>query len=339
MFKLVFIAVLVSFLGNAQNSFMINDKNFANFLSINFPNCMIENKLDSSCDIIRSTESLNLNGLQIENLEGIQAFVNLKSLECLENNLTILPQLPSGLVKLDCSMNQLSALPTLPSSLEELSCAVNKLTKLPKLPSSLKILYCNFNEIASLPVLPNELEYLACGSNKISCLPKLPSTIYLGDIALNPLTCVASHAEWMDEESLKIPICTEHLASEKCICISTSLLSIEKIENEENTSVQLNSTIVSNNAVTSLTTQSNSSDITIFPNPFEKNITVKAKDIIQTIQIRDIEGKNIFLNSLNVTNLNSNQIDLDLSELINGIYFIETTVGSIVTTYKVVKSN
>lgn len=339
MFKLVFIAVLVSFLGNAQNSITINDKNFADFLLTNFPNCMNENKLDASCDIVRSTENLNLNGLQIENLEGIQAFVNLKSLECLENNLTFLPQLPSSLVKLDCSMNQLSTLPILPSSLEELSCAVNKLKKLPKLPSTLKVLYCNFNEIASLPILPNELEYLACGSNKITCLPKLPSTIYLGDIALNPLTCLASYADWMDEESLKIPVCTEHIATEKCICISTSLLSIDKAENEENKSVQLSSTIVSTNNGNSNLSNSNFADITIFPNPFEKNITVKAKDIIQTINVRDIEGKTIHLNSLNEKMLNSNQIDLDLSELINGIYFIETTVGSIVTTYKVVKSN
>jgi hypothetical protein len=339
MFKLVFIAVLVSFLGNAQNLITISDKNFAFFLANNFPNCMVENKLDASCDMIYSTESLNLNGLQIESLEGIQVFVNLKSLECLENNLTFLPQLPSGLVKLDCSMNQLSSLPVLPASLEELSCAVNKLKKLPKLPSGLKVLYCNFNEIASLPTLPNELEYLACGSNKINCLPKLPSTIYLGDIALNPLTCLASYADWMDEESLKIPICTDHIATEKCICISTSLLSIEKIENEDNTLFQLNSTIVSNNLVNSTTSLSNSSDITIYPNPFEKNITVKANDIIQTINVKDIEGKKIQLNSINETRLNSNQIDLDLSELINGIYFIETTVGSIVTTYKVLKSN
>ena len=341
MFKLVFIAVLVSFLGNAQNFITINDRNFAGFLSTNFPNCMIDGKLDTSCDIINSTESLNLNGLQIESLEGIQAFVNLKTLECLENNLTSLPQLPANLVKLDCSMNQLTVLPILPTSLEELSCAVNKLTKLPSLPSTLKIIYCNFNEITALPSLPNELEYLACGSNKIKCLPKLPSTIYLGDIALNPLTCVSSHAEWMDEESLKMPICSEHIdnaISDRCICITTSILSVEKIENEENKSIQLNSTIVSTIEGSQLDITS-SSDISIFPNPFEKNITVRAKDIIHAIHVRDIEGKFIQLSSLNDKILNSNQIDLDLSELINGIYFIETTVGSIVTTYKVIKTN
>ena len=338
MFKLVFIAVLVSFLGNAQNFITINDNNFAAFLSRNFPNCMKENKLDTSCDIIRSTESLNLNGLQIENLEGIQAFLNLKSLECLENNLSYLPQLPSNLVKLDCSMNQLSILPILPASLEELSCAVNKLTKLPNLPTSLKVLYCNFNEITSLPTLPNQLEYLACGSNKITCLPLLPSTIYLGDIALNPLNCVTSHADWMDEESLKIPICKEGITSEKCICISISILSVDKIENEEINSIQLNSSIVSNIETNSLAI-SDASDVSIFPNPFEKNITVKSKDIINSIRIKDIEGKLIQLSSLDEKNLNSNQIDLDLSELISGIYFIETSVGSIVTTYKVIKTN
>ena len=338
MFKLVFIAVLVSFIGNAQNFITINDENFASFLSNNFPNCMVENKLDASCEIIRSTENLNLNGLQIENIEGIQAFINLKSLECIENKLSYLPQLPSNLVKLDCSMNELAALPTLPVTLEELSCAINKLTRLPNLPASLKVLYCNFNEITSLPLLPKELEYLACGSNKITCLPTLPSTIYLGDIALNPIKCVASHAEWMDEESLKIPICEEHASSEKCICISTSILSVEKTDSDENKSVQLNSTIVSNNEENNLTLI-NTDNISIFPNPFEKIITVKSKDIIHSIQVKDIDGKIIQLSTLTNQSINSNQIELDLNELINGIYFIETSVGNIITIYKVIKTN
>jgi len=330
MLKAVFIAVLVSFMGNAQNFITINDENFAGFLVKEYPTCMNGQQLNVSCGAILTVESLNLNGLQISNLEGLQAFVNLKSLECVENNLTNLPALPLNLVKLDCSMNQITNLPSLPLSLEELSCAVNHLTHIPSLPASLKIIYCNFNEIISLPTLPSTLEYLACGSNKITCLPALPSTIFIGDIALNPLKCVSSYADWMDEESQNLPICSvrdEATNENRCICISTSLLSAD-----------INSTMFSN-----LENSSNESvtlsDVSIFPNPFKGNITVKSKDIINTIAIRDIEGKIIPLESLTTNAISSTQVELDLSELINGVYFIETTVDNSVTTYKVIKSN
>ena len=341
MLKLVFIAVLVSFYGNAQNFITISDRNFSAFLVEKFPNCMIGNQLDASCPSIINEETLSLNGLQISSLEGLEAFVNLKTLECLENNLKSLPTLPASIVKLDCSMNQLTSLPNLPSSLEELSCAVNKLTSLPSLPAQLKIIYCNFNEITALPRLPKDLEYLACGSNKITCLPTLPSSIYIGDIALNPFTCIPSRADWMDEESLKMPICSENdfiNNSNRCICITTSLLSVEKLEAEESNGLQLNSTLVSNNTEKSINVNQETA-ITIFPNPTKGYITVKSNDVINSISIKDIEGKIIKVNSVNPTELDSNQIEVDLSELINGIYFIQTIVGSNITTYKVVKTN
>jgi hypothetical protein len=343
MLKLVFIAVLVSFYGNAQNFITISDRNFSAFLVEKYPNCMNGNQLDASCPSIINEENLSLNGLQISSLEGLEAFVNLKTLECLENNLTSLPALPASIVKLDCSMNQLTSLPTLPSSLEELSCAANKLTSLPSLPAQLKIIYCNFNEITALPRLPKNLEYLACGTNKITCLPTLPSSIYIGDISLNPLTCITSRADWMDEESLKLPICSENDLKNnvnRCICITTSLLSVDKFENEELNTIQLNSTFVSNNEKNSIEkNQIHASTISIFPNPTKGNIIIKSNDLINAISIKDIEGKLINLSALNQVELDVNQIELDLSELINGIYFIQTIVGSKITTYKVVKTN
>lgn len=320
MLRLLFISVLVSFYGNGQNLITIQDANFAKFLIEKYPSCMNGNQMDITCPEILNEKSLSLNALQISSLDGINYFSNLESLEFIENDISQLPSLPSKLRRLDCSMNQLKSLPKLPSTLEELSCAVNQLTSLPLLPAFLKILYCNFNQITVLPTLPATLEYLACGSNAITCLPELPSSIFMGDISLNPLTCLSSHQTWMDEESLKMPICSadELNNPNQCICITISL--VDKQEFPLFNEFDLNSAIVS-----------------IFPNPTRGNITIKSDQTIEKVCVKNIEGQ-VVINNL-IDESARNKMDLDLSNLINGIYFIQSTIGSKTTFYKVVKSN
>jgi hypothetical protein len=320
MLKVLFISILVSFQGNSQNFITIRDKNFEGFLNEKYPNSMSGNQLDISSLEIVNEESLVLNSLNIENIDGIEYFVNLKSLECLENRISAISKLPSSLVKLDVGMNQLTKLPVLPGTLEELSCADNQLIELPILPNALKILYCNFNKLSSLPTLPISLEFLACGSNNLTCLPVLPESIFMGNIALNPLNCVSSHADWMDEESLKIPIC-ESIANDKsaisCICVSTSLLSNTEISSSE---IDLN-------------------DVVIFPNPTQGNVYIKAKNEISLIRVIDLKGHAVIENKLNRDINISTSITLDLSNLKNGVYFIETTLDGIISISKVIKNN
>ncbi len=280
------------------------------------------NQIDVSCAEVQNTFELSLNGLQINSVEGIQYFSNLESLECLENNLLQLPTLSAKLKRLDCSMNQLKSLPVLPASLEELSCAVNQLSFLPELPQGLKILYCNFNQLTALPILPSQMEYLACGSNQLTCLPELPSTIFIGDIALNPLQCVSSHQNWMDEQSLQLPVCSTKESSNpnKCICITVSL--VDKDETTYEGTDQL------------------TSSFTISPNPTQGKILITSEQVLETISVKDLEGKVVIEKKLTHSDINdSKTIDLDLSALINGVYFIQSTVGGKTTTYKVVKSN
>lgn len=342
MYKLVIIAILVSFFGNAQNYIKINDANFARFLGEKYPTCMNGNLLDAECSAIINEENLQINALEISSLDGIEAFVNLKNLECVENKITAISNLPAGLIRLDCSMNELKSIGILPTSLEELSCAVNKLTSLPKLPESLKIIYCNFNEIKVLPKLPSNLEYLSCGSNKLSCLPSLPNSIYLGDITSNPIECIEAHASWMDEESLKIPLCNKNQEKgqkNRCICITTSLLSNDKLEMEDVNSTQLNLSNVSNEDEKSIELNNLNTTVTLFPNPTKGNITIKADNIINRVIIKDIDGKVVTIDSINQLETGLNQIEVDLSDLINGIYFIQTIIGNQSSTYKVVKSN
>jgi len=104
----------------------------------------------------------------IQNLAGLEYFVNLQKLICPDNELTSLPALPSGLQELICYSNMLTSLPALPSGLTTLDCYDNKLTSLPALPTGLVRLACWNNQLAALPALPVSLRDLQCPYNKLT---------------------------------------------------------------------------------------------------------------------------------------------------------------------------
>ena len=146
---------------------------------------------------------LNVSYKNITRLDGLEYFTGLKYFYCSINQLTELPELPSGLISLRCSENQLKELPELPSSLEYLYCSLNKLTQLPALPSSLKALYCdnevdgkggdpinydNYNKLTSLPTLPPNLEILNCSYIQLTSLPALPASLQYLNCGNNQLT-------------------------------------------------------------------------------------------------------------------------------------------------------
>jgi hypothetical protein len=98
-------------------------------------------------------------------------------LDCGDNRITALPELPSSLTRLNCNSNQLTALPELPARLALLACSSNQLTALPKLPVSLTWLACSTNQLSTLPELPARLTELNCGNNQLTALPDLPASL------------------------------------------------------------------------------------------------------------------------------------------------------------------
>src|SRR5436190_15242102 len=107
---------------SAQFAF-IPDTNFRNFLMNNgFASCMAGDSLDTTCTNVISATLINCSYQGITNLEGIQYFDNLDTLECLAsmNGLTNLPSLPGHLISLRVSGGQLPMLPSLPDSLKNL---------------------------------------------------------------------------------------------------------------------------------------------------------------------------------------------------------------------------
>ena len=72
-------------------------------------------------------------------------------LECSDNNIRVLENIPLCLKWLYCNNNQLSRLPdNLPYTLVELLCNNNKLTSLPTLPPNLLRLWCANNLSSTL---------------------------------------------------------------------------------------------------------------------------------------------------------------------------------------------
>lgn len=162
--KLYFLLILISGLGSAQ-IVNIPDANFkAKLLAADVTNLIAQDdngpiKIDLNGDgEIQVSEALNVTYLyvhqsQIQSLEGINSFANLKFLRCFGNQLSEL-----NLVGLD--------------NLEELSCATNQILNLDVSNlTNLKHLSCGSNQISSLDLsMLTNLEYLAVQNNLLTSL-------------------------------------------------------------------------------------------------------------------------------------------------------------------------
>lgn len=125
-------------------------------------------------DEIKDIKVFTLVNKSIADLTGITVFTSLENLNCYNNNLTSLPQLPESIIYINCPKNQLEALPTLPPNLVGLWCNENKLTELPDLPDSLRDFTCYDNLLTILPQIPMGIKDLDCSKNKLTTLPQLP---------------------------------------------------------------------------------------------------------------------------------------------------------------------
>jgi hypothetical protein len=166
----------------------IPDSAFRVYLNQNFGACMVGDSIDSSCPAVLAAKNINVSNRGIYDLSGIEVFVNDTLLNCAENQLTSLSNLPTSLINLYCGGNQLTSLPTLPTSLIYLSCSYNQLTSMPALPASLIQLDCDSNQLTSLPPLPASLIYLYCHLNQLTSIPALPPSLTRLDCFYNQLT-------------------------------------------------------------------------------------------------------------------------------------------------------
>jgi uncharacterized repeat protein (TIGR01451 family) len=188
-FRVTFLLTLcLSFSSNAQY-YTIPDANFAAFLNTNYPGIMNGNQLDTTANV-SSITSLQLDNLNISNLDGVVYFDNLLYLFCSNNQLTNLPDLPTGLVTLRCHNNSLTYLQQLPQGLGYLDVMDNQIESLPILPSTLENLDCRYNPISVLPDLPQSLLFLDATNCELSVLPQLPTGLIRISVDYNHLLAI-----------------------------------------------------------------------------------------------------------------------------------------------------
>jgi len=187
----------------------IKENNEEEYLDLAFLNLTV-----IPCVLETSLQFLFISDNQLITLGNLSNLINLKALDCSNNKLTSLNNLPKNLTELICSHNNLntldcSYLPYLQildcghnemtflnygNSLKLLECEKNKLTTLHPTKSllTLSTLHCHNNSLISLPnykvlkflncsknqitVISNYemLEELYCDNNKINCLINLP---------------------------------------------------------------------------------------------------------------------------------------------------------------------
>ena len=147
----------------------------------------VQSYLDGLPENIRG---IIVNKCNLTYISNLSRFTNLEILDCSDNQLKSLPELPESLTELYCGYNQLISLPELPESLTELYCYNNQLISLPNLQKNLIILWCSNNQLISLPELPENLEELQCYNNLLTSLPDLQKSLNYLACSDNQITSI-----------------------------------------------------------------------------------------------------------------------------------------------------
>jgi hypothetical protein len=149
---------------------------------------MVGNKLDTTCNELVNTITLDVSSSAIQDLSGVQYFDNLQNFDAHSNLLQSLPPLPSGITLMNINDNDLTDLAVLPPGLSQLYCSSNHLSSLPAMPLSLNVLSAGQNELISLPTLPPGLSFLEVSDNQLTSLPGLPVALHNLIVSDNLLT-------------------------------------------------------------------------------------------------------------------------------------------------------
>ena len=141
---------------------------------------------------VNAITELDVHGLGITTLAGIEHLTALLKLQCYDNSITNLQDiLPMTLEYLDCHNNPV-ALGDLPGALEYLDCSNTNTGGFAGLPSGLVYLDCSDNTIiGGFGGFPATLEHLNCSGNNIAGFPDFPGGLKYLDCSNNPVTALA----------------------------------------------------------------------------------------------------------------------------------------------------
>lgn len=172
----------------------IPDANFAAAIRANCPTCIDAN--DELTPAAANLVTLDIDGWNIADLTGISGFTNLDMLIAADNQLTVVPVLPSTITRLYLENNQITHIAApLPPNLWQLNVANNQLTELPPLSGTMMCVAFN-NRIRRFPSIAPSALITAIGltNNEISSVPDLSEMGIIGELYLqdNPLVHIES---------------------------------------------------------------------------------------------------------------------------------------------------
>ena len=111
-----------------------------------------------------NTKKINLSNKNIEGVLDLIEFKNLEDLDCSNNEITEIINIPDSLTYLDCSSNKIKDLCNLPISYK----CINSTDGTISITSGLIYLNCSKNNISKLGHLPNNLSGVNCKSNPLT---------------------------------------------------------------------------------------------------------------------------------------------------------------------------
>lgn len=170
----------------------VPDTNLLNFLRISYPSAFDANKKLLIAEAAKIKGNIVLHNGNITNLDGIEHFTSVKSLDFGLNAISNIPILKSDSLKiLLLNSNQLANLPPLAGvpNLKELDLATNKLTTFPSLNKlvSLQKIICMGNQLTTFPSVDSlkNLVALDISYNLLTEIPKTPKDNIIQTFNLN----------------------------------------------------------------------------------------------------------------------------------------------------------
>jgi hypothetical protein len=175
--------LLVFNLLNAQYV-SIPDAAFRSRLKLYYPSCFnSQDMLDTTCSSIVTTKILDLSGLGISSLQGIEYFDALTKLTASNNSISRLPRIPRGLTDLTLNSNNFTSLGSFPNWVEDLELRYNNVTRMDSVPTNCIYLNLNNNSVGNLRSIPSSILFLDLSYNSLGTLPPLPNNLVYLEIS------------------------------------------------------------------------------------------------------------------------------------------------------------
>lgn len=281
---------------------------------------------------INTITSLDISGLQISNLTGIQDFIALTTLNCAGNQLSSLDvSQNTDLTILKCHSNQLTSLDVNQNTvLTELWCQSNQLTSLDvSQNTTLIFLLCYINQLTNIDVTQNAaLIYLICYNNQLTTLDVTYNiNLELLHCESNNLTCLNVKNNNNTNITFYSTINNPNLSCTEVDNVAYSNANWTSIDSQVSFSTNCPTQCLV--GIDELTP----SNISIYPNPTSGNLTISLKEISTgVLSIRNYLGQKIKQEEFN----NTHELNLNLDGPA-GIYFLRIEIDERTITKKIVK--